>query len=246
MLEFRARTDPANSQRLGPITIDQVVGSDDLKSRGRGSGLLHEIDSSHAISSSRRTGAPLSWTVLVSTKAIQQMPTQRMSRSQGRVVEGGVRIVTHAETFHDPAGAPVRLGREGNDFIQAERLKGVAQGCLSTFRRIPLAPRIKPESIAKLDAREGHVGRHRSQPDEADEGRAANDFYGPRAVAMAGDVLAGFLHLCGALLEREDGREELTDARVGIECSPRLEIVIAPLSEQQPFRRQHLAIMEWC
>src|SRR5262249_23536870 len=141
-------------------------------------------------------------------------------------------IVVHAEALHHTAGAPVRLRRERDDLREAERLKAVAEASPCAFRRIAVAPRVEREPVSKLHAgREGCLERRDRQGEEADEGGPANDFDGPRPEAVPGEMVARLLHLRGALLECDDAREELADTRVGVECSPRREIFIAPLSE---------------
>ena len=71
---------------------------------------------------------------------VEDVTAQRVAFRQVRVVEVRVRIMNHAELFHDAAGALVPGDGEGNETGELEGVEGVMEDGAGAFGGETLAP----------------------------------------------------------------------------------------------------------
>lgn len=100
-------------------------------------------------------------------EAIEYVAAERMAFRQAWMVEIVIRVVGHAELFHHAAGAQVLRNCEGNDAVEAQFLKRVADHSARAFSRKSATPEIECEPPADFNC--GHEGRVKIRNREADE-----------------------------------------------------------------------------
>lgn len=147
-------------------------------------------------------------------------------------VVGGV--AGHAKLFHDPNGAEVCRGGEGNDLRQCEHVERVIEDGACALRGEPLAPVIRVETPSDLDR--GCKVRLERGNDEADipeELAGRTQFDGPGTEAVAHKVGFGAVDQGIALFTGEERGIVLHDARVGVDPREGSAIAGAPAAEKQ-------------
>lgn len=167
------------------------------------------------------------------------MRAKRVAVCRKRMLEVVGRVVTHAETLHDPPRTFVADRREGNDFVEAQLIEGEGDGCASAFGRIAASPVLACEAPADLDGgREVGVEARLCKANEADELSALDELRSPQPPSALRDQHSLALGDRIAVLAREQGREMAHHLRIGVQRCERLEIGVAPLPEHETRRPQ--------
>lgn len=155
-----------------------------------------------------------------------------MAGREARVVEiiGGV--VSHADFFHDAAGAEIAGHGEGDEFFEGERTEGVLNDGASAFGGKSLAPEIGEKPPADFDAgSEVRVEGGDVEADEAEERGVAGEFRGVKAKAVLGKVRFNAIEELITFAAGERGGHELHHARVGIHSRERRAVGFTPAAK---------------
>src|SRR5438045_1586955 len=176
-------------------------------------------------------------------KAVEDMPAERVTVGQTRMIEILGWVAPHAEPLHDRLRAPVRHRREGDDGGKAERPEPVGDDQPRRLGRIAVTPVIERKPPTDLDAgREMRREARDREPDEADERGNARHLDGPETEAMLRKMRLETVDQRIALTAVGVSGEELHDAGIGIEGGERRPIGIAPAAQPDPtaWRRRRI------
>lgn len=140
-----------------------------------------------------------------------------MRRREERVVEVVGGIVSHAEFFHDAAGAEIGGDSEGDERGESESAGGVADNFAGGFGAEAVSPVSGREPPADFDAGSEMRGEGGDgEADVADEGVGGAEFEGAEAEAMALEVGLDAVGEGVAFVGGEGRGEELHDERIGV------------------------------
>src|SRR4051812_42243099 len=81
------------------------------------------------------------------------MFSQRVALGQLWMVEIVPRIVSHADSFHDPTRTKISDRSKRNDFLKLHFLKAEGQGCSCAFLGISVTPVIECQPPTNFNAR---------------------------------------------------------------------------------------------
>ena len=141
-----------------------------------------------------------------------------MPFGQRRVFKIVAGRVSHADFFHHPPRANVPRNRERDDLLHLQRPESEFQRRPRTFRRIAAVPVLGVEAPADLDAGgERRFEGRNGEADEASEATDAGDLDGPEPKPVSLKMRLDAVRQRVALFPRERARQELHDARIGVQ-----------------------------
>ena len=155
-----------------------------------------------------------------------------MIRIKIRVVEIALRIVGHADSFHDAPRTEIVHRRKCDDLLKPEFFKGIGQNSTRTFLSVSSTPIIECEPPTNFRAwRKWKRVSWNVKTDKTDECLWVFEFGGPEAKSL---LLKLFFDFCdyGFRLKTVEGLWiEFHDARIGVQFGKRLGIAGVPPAE---------------